>query len=149
MIYRSLAPLFDSGKLDRELRAMIRDTFAEFCAPSTPTTPTTPTLPTPPEGKYLASSWNLHRICICFSLYFRSDNMLTSKQFITGMWFVRTLVKTYKTFVCLFCFVNPIFVVDGKGEIESSNNDHGPPLQRLPSEDATFSDEEEEDRCKL
>ncbi|XP_033634488.1 integrator complex subunit 3-like [Asterias rubens] len=81
----SLAPLFDSGKLDRELRAMIRDTFAEFCAPSTPTTPTTPTLPTPPE-------------------------------------------------------------VDGKGEIESSNNDHGPPLQRLPSEDATFSDEEEEDR---
>lgn len=30
----SLHPLFDSPKLDRELRSKIRDTFREFCVPS-------------------------------------------------------------------------------------------------------------------
>ncbi|XP_038068017.1 integrator complex subunit 3-like isoform X1 [Patiria miniata] len=81
----SLAQLFDNPKLDRELRAMTRDMFAEFCTttPTTPTAPATPMLALPPE--------------------------------------------------------------DGKTEPESANNDHGP-IQRLPSEDATFSDEEEEDR---
>ena len=29
---RSLAPLFDNAKLDKELRAMIKEHFSEFCA---------------------------------------------------------------------------------------------------------------------
>ncbi|CAG2121775.1 unnamed protein product, partial [Medioppia subpectinata] len=32
-VLQSLSPLFDSNKLDRELRAMVRETFPEFCTP--------------------------------------------------------------------------------------------------------------------
>ena len=30
--FRSLSPLFDNPKLDRELRCMIREHFGEFCS---------------------------------------------------------------------------------------------------------------------
>ena len=29
---RSLSPLFDNPKLDRELRGMVREQFADFCS---------------------------------------------------------------------------------------------------------------------
>ncbi|XP_071964932.1 integrator complex subunit 3-like [Antedon mediterranea] len=35
-VLSSLSPLFDNSKLDKELRAMIRETFSEFCTPDTP-----------------------------------------------------------------------------------------------------------------
>ena len=31
-LFRSLSPLFDNPKLDRELRTMIRENFLEFCS---------------------------------------------------------------------------------------------------------------------
>lgn len=31
-VLQSLGPLFDNGKLDRELRTMIRENFSEFCS---------------------------------------------------------------------------------------------------------------------
>ena len=33
LTYRSLSPLFDYPKLDKELRNLIRLNFAEFCSP--------------------------------------------------------------------------------------------------------------------
>lgn len=36
MYFRSLAPLFESPKLDRELRKIIRETFPEFCSTEAP-----------------------------------------------------------------------------------------------------------------
>ncbi|XP_070541758.1 integrator complex subunit 3-like isoform X2 [Ptychodera flava] len=49
----TLQPLFDNNKLDKELRAMIRENFAEFCSQEVgkvedvPSQPPTPTLPVP------------------------------------------------------------------------------------------------------
>ncbi|XP_071116601.1 integrator complex subunit 3-like [Haliotis cracherodii] len=35
-VLQSLSPLFDNPKLDRELRTLLRDKFAEFCSPEAP-----------------------------------------------------------------------------------------------------------------
>lgn len=45
---RHLAPLFDNPKLDKELRAMLREKFPEFCSsPSPPVEGMEPSLPSP------------------------------------------------------------------------------------------------------
>lgn len=49
---RHLAPLFDNPKLDKELRAMLREKFPEFCSsPSPPVEGTGPPTPRSPASK--------------------------------------------------------------------------------------------------